>query len=48
MELATRVQILDETVSLSTNAFGKGMNLSAPPPSSYGLIVEQSEFFSFG
>ena len=49
MDMATQVQILDETdcISHSTNTLGKGMNPIILPPA-MGKIVGQTRFFSLG
>ena len=49
MDMATQVQILDETDCIShyTNTLGKGMNPIILPPA-MGKIVEQTRFFSLG
>ena len=49
MDMATRVQILDETdcISHCTNTLGKGMNPIILPPA-MGKLVGQTRFFSFG
>ena len=50
MELATRVQILDEAVwvSLCTNALGKGLNSSVLPAVIVGYWLEDISWCSFG
>ena len=50
VDLATRVQILDEAVFFShgDNLLVKGMHPTTPPPTSLEELVGQPDFFNFG